>query len=402
MSNYRFALKYPLIAAAVAVLLTGCGGGGGGGGDSLRTAAFVNAPVQGLTVLQDDRSETTNADGEFRYDPDGGAITFRLGSLTLGSAPPPTGAVQRVTPFDLGDEERALNIAQFLQSFDYRPEGINVSGFAEAFASDGILQFELSAADFEAALGTLLLEFPNVEVRKREDASAALTQGTSVGFSAGDFNEKVFYFEVVGTDSLDDKGFIAFDGPTSGSLDAFSDFIDNGGDGFGTDFTWEIDSSGRLVLEAEGDSEGPVVLSRIFRVVEDGVTRFRVGAPGDDPVDLYQSRPFMAAMLEGNGFDVEIDGEAGWVDFGTETFQFESDDTPQPFDWEILFAGTFGVLQLESGGDTTWFLRFRDLADEGFEAFYLDVEPASDGSDDVIFVDGGWVTFTPRSGSGGS
>jgi len=57
---------------------------------------------------------------------------------------------------------------------------------------------------------------------------------------------------------------------------------------------------------------------------------------------------------------------------------------------------------LESGGDTTWFLRFRDLADEGFEAFYLDVEPASDGSEDVIFVDGGWATFTLRSGSGGS
>ena len=341
MLNTGFALKYPIFAAAAAALLIGCGSGGNGTttevgdppitGSDPRTsvASFVNAPVQGLAVLQDGRSETTNVDGEFRYDPSGGDITFRLGALTLGSVPPPTGAVQRVTPFDLGDEERALNIAQFLQSLDDPSGGINVSGFADVFPTDGILQFELPAADFEGALGTFLLGLPDVEIRDRQDAASALTQGTRVEFSAGDFNEKLFYFEVVGTESLKEKGFVAFDNPESGVLDALSDFTKNGGTGAGPDFTWEIDLNGRLVLKVQGDADGQITWSRVFRVVEDGVTRFRVGAPEDDPVDLYQSRPFMATMLlEGTVFDVELDGEAGWIDFGTETFQFERDDTP--------------------------------------------------------------------------
>lgn len=403
MPNTGLALKYPIIAAAVAALLVGCGSGGNGttqqdADPRTAEALFVNSPVQGLTVEQDGRVTTTGADGAFPYDPEGGDITFRVGALTLGSAPPPTGATQRVTPYDLGPEERAVNVAQFLQTLDDPSGGINVSGFADVFIEDGVLQFDLPATIFETQLTAVLVQLPSLELRNRQDAASALEQGTSVEFSEGDFGQKLFYFEVVGTDALDEKGFIAFDGPDFGTLDAFSDFSANGGTGAGPDFMWEIDSAGRLVLEIEGDEE-QLVLSRIFRVEDSEVTRFRAGAPGDDPVDLYQSLPFTAEMLEGNRFDVVVDGEIGWVDFETETFKFESDPTPLPFEWEIR-SDRFGVLQIESAEDTTWFVRFRDLSDEGFEAFYLDVEPASDGSEDVSIIDGGWVNFESPSASG--
>ena len=74
MPNTGLALKYPIIAAAVAALLVGCGSGSNGTTQQdpdprTAEALFVNSPVQGLTVEQDGRVTTTGADGAFPYDP---------------------------------------------------------------------------------------------------------------------------------------------------------------------------------------------------------------------------------------------------------------------------------------------------------------------------------------------
>jgi len=78
------------------------------------TGKFIDAPVEGLSY-ECSLKGTTDANGAFTCK-EGDTVTFKLGSLTLGSS-----AVQdTITPLHLypNDKEKAYNVAQILHSLD--------------------------------------------------------------------------------------------------------------------------------------------------------------------------------------------------------------------------------------------------------------------------------------------
>lgn len=109
------------IALATTMALTACGGSGFNMNEQVNSqpvekmGVFLDSAVQGLTVIQDGKTTTTNAEGKFAYNANGGALTFKLGELLLGS----TSAKSVVTPADLQtDSQQVTRILQILQSVD--------------------------------------------------------------------------------------------------------------------------------------------------------------------------------------------------------------------------------------------------------------------------------------------
>ncbi|WP_155999854.1 hypothetical protein [Thioalkalivibrio sulfidiphilus] len=269
--------KWGVGAASTALvfggLVTGCGGGSSDGpsGTELSTGVFVDAPVIGLDYSQDGRSGSTDDDGQFFFDPAAGDITFSVGDINIGAVP----GASRVTPYDFGDETVAVNIAQFLQSLDEDGEpgnGIDVSG-AAAMLTDLSLEFTLSAEDFEVALQSVMensgLLATGYSVVDRESAQHALELGTEDKFNFAEIDNRVFYYQIGDSTSLDDRGIIIFqlDGAERfGGLDSLSDFEENGGDGYGVEFTWDINGDGQIELFIDGVDEDRDIITRLSAV----------------------------------------------------------------------------------------------------------------------------------------
>lgn len=122
----KFSLKLLSLAVATTLTLTACGGGGSSKSNNpsnnnqqqptMATGKFLDSAVEGLEVWQNSKSlGKTNANGEYTYVVGGGAVTFKLGSLTLGSTMPKT----IVTPADLTtDSQQLVRTLQILQSAD--------------------------------------------------------------------------------------------------------------------------------------------------------------------------------------------------------------------------------------------------------------------------------------------
>lgn len=109
------------LAIATTLALTACGGSSGDSKTNSNSqpvekmGVFLDSAVQGLTVIQDGKTTTTNAEGKFSYNANGGALTFKIGELLLGS----TSAKSVVTPADLQtDNQQVTRILQILQSVD--------------------------------------------------------------------------------------------------------------------------------------------------------------------------------------------------------------------------------------------------------------------------------------------
>lgn len=114
-------LRHAAIAVVAGSALAACGGGDSG----VLSGTFFDAEVQGLSYSASPSglSGVTTADGKFDYKA-GDIVTFKLGSVTLGSAP----ASAQITPKSIGDATSAndasnaaniaSNIARFLQTFD--------------------------------------------------------------------------------------------------------------------------------------------------------------------------------------------------------------------------------------------------------------------------------------------
>ncbi|ELA09565.1 pectin methylesterase pme8A [Moraxella macacae 0408225] len=81
-----------------------------------KTGVFLDSAVEGLEVLQNNKPlGKTNAKGEFSYNTAGGALTFKLGELTLGLTTPKS----VVTPDDLNAQRlEIIRTLQILQSAD--------------------------------------------------------------------------------------------------------------------------------------------------------------------------------------------------------------------------------------------------------------------------------------------
>jgi len=249
MPSSRFRFSHTIVVTAAGLMLAGCGGGSGDNRSALTEAIFVNSEVQGLEYRQDGRTGLTDENGTFTYNPDGGPVTFFIGAVVLGEVTPPFDQPQRVTPLDLGGgPERAANIAQFLQSLDDNQnplDGINLLPFSGGFPVDPGLQFHLPAGSFEPLLASVLQDIDTERSpRARGEVVAALEEGTGLAFSPSDFLERIYYFEVVASDSLSDRGAITFSDETFGAFHPLADFVDNGGEGLGEQFEWAIDGEG--------------------------------------------------------------------------------------------------------------------------------------------------------------
>lgn len=165
--RHQFSFKLIPLAIATSLALTACGGGGGSSSNSTSsnhnatvaqpataTGVFLDSAVQGIEVFQDGKSlGLTNQKGEYTYFVKGGAVSFKLGSLTLGSTMPKA----TITPADLTtDTNQVVRILQILQSTDSdnNPDnGINIpkqvfdrfvsSDFQTLLQQDDDSQFEI-------------------------------------------------------------------------------------------------------------------------------------------------------------------------------------------------------------------------------------------------------------------
>jgi hypothetical protein len=169
-------MKKPSIAKAVlacvsiASALAGCGGDSPTETPPPPPAPIIGifaGPVQGLSFQTPTQSGVTGASGQFRY-VEGETVTFRIGGVTLGSAPgaprldlfslarlaPPRTEIELrrefLTPNDVTDFDRVANRALFLTALDNDADGSNgldLSGWDEKLAN-ATLSFDYPMFDF--------------------------------------------------------------------------------------------------------------------------------------------------------------------------------------------------------------------------------------------------------------
>lgn len=398
--------------ALSAMLVTACGDGDGGSGSSSSSqqgedlvGIFVDAPVQGLRYSQANGfSGTTDENGAFTYRSDGGQVTFSLGNVTIGTI----GGAARVTPYDIaGDnEDMAINIAQFIQSMHPGWDGltgINVSA-ADAYLSDVALDFSTAATDFEVTLGTVIDQLPYEDGYVKVDraaAKAALEVGTADEFVDADFANSVFLVQRASGESLNDYAVLTFyevDGATEAGLDFFTDFVSNGGDGYGEELNWWIDpADGILRL-------GPNKVKRVATVVVDGATRYTVEVThqegGTSEVFyLTKSVPFEEGHFNSRHCDVSLHGE------DTIEVFFNNDGTGSTpdglFVWTISDLGglelDFGASDINEDGSVrwrmeTWVARL-DASDFEFSGIFIHGDMDQEREMANSFEDGGFIEF---------
>ena len=230
-------------AISVLALVTGCGGSSSPSKpeeqDNTAVGIFVDAQVAGLAYQQGERTGTTNDEGEFTYETDGGRITFSVGSIVIGEAD----GAPVVTPYTLApdDETRAINIAQFLQSLDSdgNPDnGINVGPAAEVIA-DGDFDIDFTETNetvFTNTVSDLVIylanesdELTDLTLVSREDAVTHLEQATSQKFDYSMMSNVAFLIDYEGA-----PGVAFFDDDNEGQHGMhtlFADTLSEGGPG---------------------------------------------------------------------------------------------------------------------------------------------------------------------------
>lgn len=166
----RSSLNLTLCSVALAVALTACGGGDDA---APKTGVFLDSPVAGMSYVGNRGSAgVTSTAGEFTYQ-EGETITFRIGSLTLGSATGGaivTPAHLESTPGRLGDHAaRVLRVLQTLDSDDNPDNGITVSSAARAAITQQ-LDLSSSAATEAAMLAAVRQAKPGVALRAEDSA----------------------------------------------------------------------------------------------------------------------------------------------------------------------------------------------------------------------------------------
>ena len=413
MKNKRHGLSILTLSlfALSALLVSACGGGGSSPqqGEDL-VGIFVDAPVQGLSYSQaDGPSGTTDENGAFTYRSDGGQVTFSLGNVTIGTI----GGAARVTPYDIaGDnQDMAINIAQFIQSMHPGWDGqtaINVSA-AGAHLADVALDFSAGASDFEAALDTVIAQLPDGDGYQKVDRAAAQTaleEGTKNTFEEADFANSVFLVQRANGESLSDYAVLTFyevNGDTEAGLDFFTDFVSNGGDGYGEVLNWWVDSADGILRLGMDEVE------RVATVVVDGATRYTVEVTpheggASEVFYLTKAVPFEAGHFNNRLCTVSLHGGAPVeVPFSADGTGYTPDGD---FTWTISDLGglemDFGPSEINDGGSERWRMEIwvarLDDSDFNFSGIFIDGDMDSQRELANSFEDGGFIEFQGCSG----
>lgn len=129
--------------------VSGGGGGGGGGVIANPTGQFVDAPVQGITVVSNNGAQqsVTGRAGGFLHTP--GLTTFKLGNLLLGTVNNLDNDVF-VTPLVVANtndinNNTATNIMRFLQMLDSDPSPVRMD---LTRAAQALVNVQPNALDF--------------------------------------------------------------------------------------------------------------------------------------------------------------------------------------------------------------------------------------------------------------
>jgi para-nitrobenzyl esterase len=155
--------RQPLLAAAMATLMSVAACGSGDDDNGTQTGTFVDSPVAGLNVQGAALgARSTDAQGRFAYQA-GETLTFSIGNLTLGSAP----GAATLTPLSItggataASDPRVANKLILLQTLDADGDlnnGIQITdairGVVSAQAAS--INFDQASTAFRASLAPLL------------------------------------------------------------------------------------------------------------------------------------------------------------------------------------------------------------------------------------------------------
>jgi len=157
--NLRSLLKTTVVSFPLAIMV-GCSGGGGGSSDNFSTITgiFIDSAVSGVDyVCSSGATGVTNTAGEFTCN-SGDRVELSFGGVTLGSVA--VGSIITPTTLFPNDSDAALNLAQFLQTFDTDPttdgislENADLTSFLTNFGGNNI---DFGDSNFDAVIGAAL------------------------------------------------------------------------------------------------------------------------------------------------------------------------------------------------------------------------------------------------------
>lgn len=338
--------------AAGMLAMTGCGGGSDSSGDDAPTtlsAQFIDSPVQGLSYDCQSSGKTgvTDSEGRFNYVA-GDTCTFKVGTVTLGSAQP-TGPI--FTPRDLTDNETVLtNTLRLLQTLDNDGDPDNGITLPE-----GIIGTVDLGADFDAEINAFLAENDvSAAVVTAEDANAHFEESTTVTLTESMFNGKTYTFgegpdQTVVSYVADGTFTSTGDGDTSGS--------------------WKI-TDNKLVMT---DNIGTTTIT--FRI--GGFADATAEDIGQDP-HVMLDVPYTVTTTVIGSVDTTVTAESVLTNsglFGADGYVY--DNTAEAWMWKALYTNsTFSNYDYNATSDT--FELYTDT--------YTDYE--------IKLVDGVWVSKT--------
>lgn len=107
------------LATVTSLTILGCGGSDSTAASNVGTAYLVDSNVSGVGYTCGSQTGVTGTDGSFKYQ-QGEMCTFSIGSTSFSVAADKITDGKSVTPYDIfaGDDEKAINLARFLQTLD--------------------------------------------------------------------------------------------------------------------------------------------------------------------------------------------------------------------------------------------------------------------------------------------
>ncbi len=124
------------------------------------SGTFTDAPVTGLIYSTASQSGTTDSTGEYKYR-SGETITFKLGTLILGSVPVDTALNPIVLAGDSGYNSistKAKNIAMLLQNLDQNRSDISTITIVSEINDYDFSTIDLNNNGLEASMSALLAD----------------------------------------------------------------------------------------------------------------------------------------------------------------------------------------------------------------------------------------------------